>query len=191
MITSFTVSWLKNRSSNCCSFGLAVKTADSFTASWQRKGQIFAPLWSEVCRHCQILKLQHKLAFLNSVTASEKHITIYSSYCKAVRSCCTLNRFLLPVTYCRQAANRQILQFNPKWTLNTNSPTWKQYISFVIRSPNKPNHNNITILHPTITVPFHSYTQHICQSHPQHRWHKLLQFNKLPPTESVCVWTQI
>ena len=64
-------------------------------------------------------------------------------------------------------------------------------MSSVIWSPNKPNHNNTTILHPTITVPFHSYTQHICQSHPQHRWHKLLQFNKLPPTKFVCVNTNL
>ena len=58
-------------------------------------------------------------------------------------------------------------------------------------SPNKPNHNNITNLHPAITVLFHSYTQHICQSHPQHRRHKLLQFNKLPPTQFVCVNTNL
>jgi len=47
----------------------------------------------------------------------------------------------------------------------------------------------LRVFTPKITVLFHSYTQHICQSHPQHRWHKLLQFNKLPPTEFVCVQT--
>jgi hypothetical protein len=86
VIMSFNVSWLKNKSSNCWLSGLAMKTADKFTTSWQRKGQIFASFCCEICRNCQLLKLQHKLAFLNYVIATEKHITIYSSYCKNVRS---------------------------------------------------------------------------------------------------------
>jgi len=83
-----------------------------------------------------------------------------------------------------------MLQFNSKWTLDTNSPTQKQYISSVIWSPNKPNHNNIIILHPTTTVLFHCYTQHICQSHPN-----TADINCCNSTNchqlNLCVWTQI
>jgi hypothetical protein len=140
-----------------------VKTGDSFTTGWQRKGLIVASLWSEICGNCQLLKLHHKLAVLISATPT-KQITSYRLNCKAVRSCCTVNLLLLPVTYRRQAANPQMLQFNSKWTLYTNAPTQKQHISSVICSPNTPNHNNIIILTPTRTVPFHSYTQHSCLS---------------------------
>jgi len=51
-------------------FGLAVKTRESFTTSWQRKGKIFAYLWIEICRNCQLLKLHHKLSFLISAIST-------------------------------------------------------------------------------------------------------------------------
>ena len=70
---------------NSVAFSLAMKPGDNSTSSWQRKDQIYASLWSEKCRNCQLLKLHHKLPFLISVI-STKQITFYRLYCKAVRS---------------------------------------------------------------------------------------------------------
>jgi len=44
---------------------------------------------------------------------------------------------------------------------------------------------------PLNVILFHSYTQQICQSHPQNFWHKLPKFNKLSLTEFVCVKTNL
>jgi hypothetical protein len=56
---------------NARPFGLTTKTRNGFNISWQRDGQIFAFLWSEIFMNSQLLKLCHELAFLNSAISTK------------------------------------------------------------------------------------------------------------------------
>jgi hypothetical protein len=93
--------------------------------------------------------------------------------------------FLLPVTSRRRTSNPKCytLTHNGHWTP---IHLYKRYMCFIVCSPNESNCNNIIIFHSHKTVLLYSYNWQICQSHPQHCWHKLLKFSKMPRTEFVC-----